>query len=56
LVSVFLLGLLNSAELDERLPPCGRWVHAGAQIVLDVHLEMAFQFFRQLAVLLFLAE
>jgi hypothetical protein len=41
-VAIDFLGLFHATELHKRLPPrlCG--IHARAQIVFDVHLEMAF--------------
>ena len=40
-VPVILLGLLDAAEFRQCLPPCDFRTHAHAQIVFDVHLEMA---------------
>src|SRR5258708_7497281 len=42
LVAIKILGLLEAAEFDQSLTARFDSVHARAQIVLDVHLEMAF--------------
>jgi len=39
------LGLRHAAELDECLPPRFFRRHSGAQVVFDVHGQMAFQLF-----------
>ena len=48
-VAVNLLGLLDATQLDQRLAAGFDGCHAGPQIVLDVQVEMAFQFVGQLA-------
>src|SRR3979409_17999 len=48
-LAVFLLGLLETPELDECIAPRFCRAHARAQIVFDVHLEMAFHLRRKIA-------
>jgi hypothetical protein len=43
------LGLRHAAELDECLPPRFFRRHSGAQVVFDMHGQMAFQLFGEFA-------
>jgi hypothetical protein len=47
-VTVEFFGLFEAAEFKERLAARFLRAHAGVQVVSDVHLEMALQFFGQL--------
>src|SRR5213083_291571 len=55
-VPVTLLGLLDAAELDQRLSTRLFLSHAAPKIVFDVHLQVALKLFRQLAVAPLLIE
>src|SRR6266566_1870747 len=55
-VAVDFFGLFDAAELDQRLTPCFWGANAGAQIVFDVHLEMAFHLGSEFAFASLLAE
>ena len=48
-VAVGLLGLLDAAKRDQRLPPRLAGRHAGAQVVVDVQLQVAGELFVELA-------
>jgi hypothetical protein len=50
------LGLRHAAELDECLPPGFFRRHSGAQVVFDVHLQMAFQLFGEFLLAPFVSE
>jgi hypothetical protein len=43
-LAVSLPGLLDAAELDQGLSACFCRRHACAEILIDVHLKVAFQF------------
>src|ERR1700741_5331338 len=55
-LAIELLGGLEATELHERLAAGFLRSHAGAQIVIHVHLEMAFHFGGELKVVLIAAE
>ena len=55
-IAVFFFCLLHAAELDERLPPRFLRIHAGTQVVIDMHLEMGFDLFREFAAALLRAK
>src|SRR6266446_443050 len=55
-VAVDFFGLFDAAEFHEGLAPCFWGAQAGAQIVFDVHLEMAFHLGGEFALASLLAE
>ena len=55
-MAVAFHGLLEAAELDERVAARLWGGHARLKVVCDVHLEVAFEFFGELAVAATLLE
>ena len=49
LFAICLFRGLRPAQPDQRLPPCFRGAHSRAQVVGDMHLEIALDLFRQFA-------
>ncbi len=48
-LAIKFFGLFDASEFDHRLATCFCGAHTGAQIVFDVHLEMAFHFVSEFA-------
>jgi hypothetical protein len=51
-----LFGLLYAAEPDDSLAASFLWVHAGTEVVFDVHPEVRFDFVGEVAASLLRAE